>query len=93
MKAGAKIQWQLAEMGRNPDKKLFEEKWNLRADIVIALENSETERAVDYMQENQISVNNCVLEWVTRKRSSMSLIKGEFRHCWFRMNFIWGIRA
>ena len=61
VKAGAKIQWQLAEMGRNPDKKLFEEKWNLRAGIVIALENSETERAVDYMQENQISVNNCVL--------------------------------
>ena len=48
-------------MGRNPDRKLFEEKWNLGADIVIALENSETERAVDYMQENQISVNNCVL--------------------------------
>ena len=89
-----KIQWKLAEMGRNPDKKLFEEKWNLGADIVIALENSETERAVDYMQENQISVNNCVLYgWVTQKRSSMSLIKGEFRHCWFQMNFTWGIRA
>lgn len=42
LKAGAKIQWKLAEMGRNPDKKLFEEKWNLGADIVIALENSET---------------------------------------------------
>ena len=61
LEAGAKIQWKLAEMGRNPDRKLFAEKWNLGADIVVALENSETERAVDYMQENQLTSEDCVL--------------------------------
>lgn len=67
-------------MGRNPDKKLFEEKWNLGADIVIALENSETERAVDYMQENQISVNNCVLYGVGNSEKAVyELDKGRIQ--------------
>ena len=80
LKAGAKIQWKLAEMGRNPDKKLFEEKWNLGADIVIALENSETERAVDYMQENQISINNCVLYGVGNSEKAVyELDKGRIQ--------------
>ena len=58
----------------------IEEKWNLGADIVIALENSETERAVDYMQENQISVNNCVLYGVGNSEKAVyELDKGRIQ--------------
>ena len=50
------------------------------ADIVIALENSETERAVDYMQENQISVNNCVLYGVGNSEKAVyELDKGRIQ--------------
>ena len=61
LEAGAQIQWQLAEMGRSPDEKLFEENWSQGADIVVALENDETERAVDYMEENPEAVSGCAL--------------------------------
>ena len=47
--------------GSESRQETIEENGIMGDDIVIALENSETERAVDYMQENQISVNNCVL--------------------------------
>ena len=47
---------------------------------MIALENSETERAVDYMQENQISVNNCVLYGVGNSEKAVyELDKGRIQ--------------
>lgn len=59
--AGAQIQWQMAEMGRRPDQGLFEENWAKGADIVVALENDETERAVDYMEEKPEAASGSVL--------------------------------
>ena len=59
--AGGEVLWTLAEMGRNPDQQLFEENWNKHADIIVALENDETERAIDYIVEQQINPENIAL--------------------------------
>ncbi|WP_440322667.1 sugar ABC transporter substrate-binding protein [Laedolimicola sp.] len=59
--AGAQVQWQMAEMGRNPDQRLLKKNWAQGADIVVALENDETERAVDYLNENPEILSECAL--------------------------------
>lgn len=58
---GAVIQWTLAEMGRTQNMEAVQECWEKHADIVIALDNTETERAVDYMEENGLKRQDCAL--------------------------------
>ncbi|MDO4261778.1 MAG: substrate-binding domain-containing protein [Eubacteriales bacterium] len=48
--SGASVLWRLAEMGTSPDDEAFAACWEQGADIVAALENRETERAVDYLE-------------------------------------------
>lgn len=59
--AGGKILWTLAEMGRNPDQQSLENCWKMNADIVVALENDETERAIDYIEERQEAAKTTAL--------------------------------
>lgn len=58
---GAVIQWTLAEMGRTQNMDAVRACWEKQADIVIALDNTETERAVDYMEENGLKRQDCAL--------------------------------
>lgn len=58
---GAVIQWTLAEMGRTQNMDAVRSCWEKQADIVIALDNTEMERAVDYMEENGLKRRDCAL--------------------------------
>ena len=58
---GAVIQWRLAEMGRTQNMDAVRSCWAKQADIVIALDNTEMERAVDYMEENGLKRRDCAL--------------------------------
>lgn len=58
---GAVIQWRLAEVGRTQNMDAVRSCWKKQADIVIALDNTEMERAVDYMEENGLKRRDCAL--------------------------------
>lgn len=59
--SGAEIIWTLHEMGRTVNEEALQECWDKDADIVVALENDATERAVDYFAENPDVQDRCTL--------------------------------
>lgn len=48
--AGAAVLWRMAKMSGVSEEEAMEEYWTMGADIVIALENDETERVVDFLE-------------------------------------------
>lgn len=50
--AGATILWRMAKMSGISEQEALEEYWSMGADIVVALENDETERMVDFLETN-----------------------------------------
>lgn len=50
--AGATVLWRMAKMSDISEEKALEEYWTMGADIVIALENDETERVVDFLENS-----------------------------------------
>ena len=59
--SGAEIIWTLHEMGRTANDEALQKCWDAGADIVIALENDETERALDYFAEYPEEADRTIL--------------------------------